>query len=563
MRRVLLFGTLFLVVAFPAFSQVENAKLKIRVVLVDGDLNQKPAPRLTLRVVRVDGGSGGAVTIMTSFEGAAEVQLAPGKYRVSTPEPIEFQGKTYGWNADVTVAAPESFLDLSNDNAMVTTLARETPARMKEDLAEPFKKYQNSVVTVWSEFGHGTGFIVDEAGLILTNQHVVGTSEYLAVQFDDRRKIAAKLVAFDPQKDIAVLWANLAAFPEAIAAPMAKPVHGEATVSEGEWVFTIGSPLNQRKILSTGIVSKVEPRAILSDININHGNSGGPLFTSRGTVVGLTTFRESDGSGGGISGIVRIEEAEQLLERAKTKMRDAAPPEARLLPVEPAGTYPVDALKNSLQAHKFDEGEYIWSQGDYDVAIITPLLQYWLTEDARVRAQKEKEKRTRNARGAIQGGFRPLDDLKEWGEYAGEYKPVILIEANPRLGRMIRPSISWKTLTQERIPERYKFKTDFYRMKLFCGTLEIEPIQPGKVENVLNIHNQSFDIRDATYAGVYSYPYEAISSKCSTVTLQLFSEKEPDHPVSAVLKPQTIARIAADFAPLAKGDGKTEVSLPK
>ena len=562
MRRILS-GALFLLCVVPAFSQVETAKLRIRAVLVDGDLNQKPAPRLTLRVVRADGGSGGAITIMTSFEGTAEVQLSPGRYRVSTPEPIEFQGKKYAWNVEITVSVPESSLDLSNDNAGVTTVARETPARVKQDLTDLFRKYQNSVVTVWSEFGHGTGFIVDESGLILTNQHVVETSEYLSVQFDENRKVAAKLLAFDAQKDVAVLWANLAAFPGAIAAPIAKAPPGEAAVSAGEWVFTIGSPLNQRKVLATGSVSKVEPRAILSDIDITHGNSGGPLFTSSGEVVGLTTFGEVDRLGNGIAGIVRIEEAEPLLDRARTKMRDEALPDARLLPVEPGGTYPLDALKVALQAGKFDKGPYIWSQGDYDVAIITPVLQYWLTEDSRLQAQKEKEKRTRGSSGAIQGTFRPLDEMKQWAEYAGEYKPVILIEAEPELARSLRPSINWKTLTQERSPERFKFKTDFYRMKLFCGTTEVEPIQPGKVEKVLDIHNQSFDIRDATYAGVYSYPYDAISSKCSTVTLQLFSEKEPDKPVSTVLSLKTITRIAADFAPLAKGDLKTEASLPK
>ena len=230
-----------------------------------------------------------------------------------------------------------------------------------------FTKYQNSVVTVWSESGHGSGFLVDdELGLILTNQHVIGTSEYAAVQFDEKRKVEAKVVAFDAQRDVAVLWANLDAFPEAIAAPLAKPAGRGAAVAEGDRVFTIGSPLSQKKILTTGIVGKIEPRAILSDIRINPGNSGGPLFTMAGTVVGLTAFEELDRerAGNGIAGAVRIEEAEPLLERARTKLRDMTPPEARLLPVEPAGTYPVDALKSSLEeSRKFDESPYLFRAG--------------------------------------------------------------------------------------------------------------------------------------------------------------------------------------------------------
>ena len=163
---------------------------------------------------------------------------------------------------------------------------------MTDELTTQFKRLQNSVVTVWSEFGHGTGFIVDSAGLVLTNQHVVGPSEYIAVQFDEQRKLAAVLLAADPEKDIAVLRTNLSEVAEAVVAPIAQSNSSEPLVVEGERVFTIGSPLHQTKILTTGIVSKLEAHAILSDININHGNSGGPLFNSVGSVVGITTFHD-------------------------------------------------------------------------------------------------------------------------------------------------------------------------------------------------------------------------------------------------------------------------------
>src|SRR5215510_15208646 len=86
------------------------------------------------------------------------------------------------------------------------------------DLTELFKRLKNTVVTVKSESGHGTGFFVDAKGLILTNQHVVSDSEYLAVQFDREHKVPAKLVAADPEKDVALLWVNMAAFPNVAAA---------------------------------------------------------------------------------------------------------------------------------------------------------------------------------------------------------------------------------------------------------------------------------------------------------------------------------------------------------
>ncbi len=191
---------------------------------------------------------------------------------------------------------------------------------------------------LWSEFGHGTGFIIDKSGLVLTNQHVIGPSDYIAVQFDSTRKVPAVLLASNADKDIAVLWVNLAAFPEATVAPIAKGDDGEDPVVEGERVFTIGSPMSQRKIMTTGIASKIEEKAIISDVNINPGNSGGPLFNSIGEVVGITTFAQKSQVGPGISGIVRIEEAFSLLDRAKRETKGRTVRAVYYLPVEPHHT---------------------------------------------------------------------------------------------------------------------------------------------------------------------------------------------------------------------------------
>ncbi len=556
MRQSLCLWALLLAAGFPAFGQVELAKVTIRAILVDKDLNQKPIPRLSLTVTRSDVAGTEPYSARTNFDGMAELQLPPGRYRLSTSDPVEFQGKKYSWDMDLNASAPDTLIELSNDNAKSTEAPLEKSTRVVDDLAQLFKKYQNSVVTVWSELGHGTGFVVTSEGLILTNQHVIGPSELIAVQFDSKRKVEAKLVAFDAEKDIAVLWANLSAFPEVIVPPLAKSKPEEPPVLEGERVFTIGSPLSQQKILTTGIVSKVEPRAILSDININPGNSGGPLFSSLGVVVGVTTFGEHGDSGPGISGIVRIEEAEQLLDRAKTKMRDISPPQATLLAVEPSGTYPIDALKTSLQKAKFDERPYVFGEGDYDVAIVTPVLQYYHAEGGRVEAEREKEKRARKSAGSVVGTFQPLDDLKNWAEYAGEYKPVIFIQASPKL-KETAGSAFLRGLASANGgyggPARMKYKTDFYRMKLLCGGKEVQPIQPGKIASVLNVHNPVVNVTDATYEGFYTYCYDAISSGCETVTLQIFSEKDPEKPESKILDPKTVAQIVTDFGPYRKG----------
>lgn len=306
---------------------------------------------------------------------------------------------------------------------------------------------------------------------------------------------------------MAVLWANISAFPEAITAPIAQPEGGHDTLVVGERVFTIGSPLRQKKILTSGIASKIEERAIISDVNINHGNSGGPLFNSIGEVVGITTFLIPGGNGPGISGIVRIEQTLPMLQQAKRKMKDSAAPDARLLPVEPKDSYPLDSLKESIQGEKFDRKPYIFNAGNYEVAMITPVIKYRLQEAGNLAAAREKAKRNRKSEAAMQNTFEPLRDLREWAEYIGEYRPVLQIEADPHLRETFMSALGRGMASANGGyggPAHLKYKTDFYRMKLFCGTKEVEPIQPGKAASVANVHNAFVNVSDATYVGIYT-----------------------------------------------------------
>jgi len=532
-----------------SWSQTESTKLKVRAVLVDKDLNLKPVPKLVIVLAPFEGPVGATVTGKTGFDGNGELQLAPGKYHLSTPEPIEFQGKKYSWEVDVTVSAPETTVELSNDNAKMTVVAASAPGRKVDELTTLFQKYQNAVVTVWSEIGSGTGFCVDKAGLIITNQHVVGPSDLISVQFDPKRKVTATVLAFDPEKDVAVLWANPSAFPEMITAPIAKSETGKESVIEGERVFTIGSPLSQRKILTSGMASKVEARAIISDININHGNSGGPLFNSVGEVVGITTFRES---GPGVAGIVRIEEALPILEQARKKMGDATLPSARYLPVEPTDSYPLDSLKETIGTEKFNRHPYLFSEASFDVAMVTPVLKYRMEEAVQLAAAKEKGKRTKKHEAAIQNTFEPLRDLRGWAEYAGEYKPVLLIQAEPQLRETFMSALGRGLAASGGNyggPARMKYKTDFYRMRLLCGGKEVEPIHPGKAATVANAHNAFVSVTDATYVGIYTYPADALQPSCGEVALELYSEKDPNKASRKVLDSKAVERIWADFQP--------------
>lgn len=529
MRRLVVLVYLVLVFAVAAAAQGDVAKLRVRAVLVDKDLNQKPVPRLVV-VIRGLAPPAEPQSVKTGFDGQVEVALAPGSYQITTPEPVELQGKRYTWELDFTLERTGLQLDLSNDNAKVSEAPSAPAARPAEDLSSLFKRLQHSVVTVWSSTGRGTGFIVDDHGLVITNQHVVAKSDYFAVQFDDKHKVSARLLASDAEKDVAVLWANLAAASNLVVAPMIDK-GAEAPVAVGERVFTIGNPLSQDKVLTTGVVSKIEDRIIISDININPGNSGGPLFNSAGHVVGITTYGEQANRGPGLSGIVRIEQALPLLTDARSKASGEAPPPT-LLPVDPIDKIPVDMLRAVLAGGKLETALYFFAIGEFEVALYTPVLDYHFDREREKAVAKEREKRKKKSGAAT--------DEKQ--EREPEYKPYLLIRARPKL----RVKASSLFLPG---PAKYRFKTDFQRMRLLCDGKEVTPIHPLRVEAIVDIEGSTVQAVDKTVVGLYRFTPDAISPSCSQMSLEVFSEAPDQPPLVKVLDPRTVARIWADFEP--------------
>jgi S1-C subfamily serine protease len=549
-----------------------SLRLSVRAALVDKDLNVKPVPRFALKIYRIEE-PGSATEVRTTLGGTADVDLPAGNYRVESVRPLAYQGKSYSWRVDVSLSRSGQSCELTNDNAIVTSAPETTTGpldRSRDNLTEFYQKYRDSVVTVWSEIGQGTGFVFNENGLILTNQHVLGASEYVAVQFDEKRKVRASVIASDADRDIAVLVANLDAFSgAAIAAPLWKANGTDVPVVEGERVLAIGSPSTHRKIMTTGIVSKIESRAIIADVNINHGSSGGPLFNSVGQVVGITTFgAQGTNSGSTLAGIIRIEEAYPVIAQAQAKLATVSPPSKALLPVEPAEAYPAKALKQALNLEvtdpylfegikqkvkarrRFDDRRYFFVVGDFNVEIITPPLKYRLQLGGNVAAANNQGKRLKKANAELQMP-NPLDDMRNWREYVGEYSPVINIYARSRLHVKFLSALSAAMAAAGGVapgPAQMHFKGDFQRMHLLCGDKEVEPIQPGKVAYAYNVSNRIVQVTDASYAGIYSYPADAISPACK-MALAIESAEKPDKPKIVELNRKLVQQVWDDFVP--------------
>src|SRR5215475_12518323 len=488
----------------------QTVRVKVRVILVDKDLNQKPVPFV---VVKFAGSAGSAIEAKTGLDGSAATSLPAGRYTVSTPKPAEMGGKRYSWNFAADVRGAEQEIDLTNDNAKIEELVADTKnASAGGDLTSLFEKLKNSIFTVHAEGKDGSGVLVDPAGLVVTNNHVVQSSGYIALQFDKMRKVPAKLLASNADKDVAVLWVNPKAFPEAQIAPII-PSDGKAHIEVGQRVFTIGNPFGREKVLTTGVISKVEKDAITSDITINPGNSGGPLFTLDGQAVGITTAGLRT-----LASIVPIQEARPLLDQARKSMSSQTPPGTNLLPVEPVDKFPADALKPLLQQQKMDTKPYFFDAGEFQIGIFTPTMRYFLKHEEEMNAARKSAKRTS---GDPSQAKPPDEALSE----AQEYEATETVYVRPKFGGMIK----------------VKFKNGFQKMKLLCGGKEIEPIDPGRSEFELTDFRGR--VVDTTYRGRYTFPPEAISPSCGGMTLEIFSEKDPNTPTRKTLDAETISRV--------------------
>jgi serine protease Do len=159
--------------------------------------------------------------------------------------------------------------------------------------------------------GQGSGFIVSGDGTILTNAHVVDGASVVTVKLTDKREYKAKVVGLDKSSDVAVLKIDATNLPT-VRLPASD------SVQVGEWVLAIGSPYGFENTVTAGIVS-AKSRAlpdgsyvpfIQTDVAVNPGNSGGPLFNLKGEVIGINSqiYSRSGGSQG-VSFAIPIEVA--------------------------------------------------------------------------------------------------------------------------------------------------------------------------------------------------------------------------------------------------------------
>jgi len=210
-------------------------------------------------------------------------------------------------NCQTAALTPASFTQPSGSHNPAESLS----------LTALFKQVENSVVQITSTVSNpnmqiiingnplggqstrlGSGFVYDNQGHIITNNHVVGNAKTVDVTFVDGNTYTAKVVGTDPFNDIAVIKIT-----DDFSAEKVLPlvIANSSSLQVGEQIVAIGNPFGLSDTMTTGIVSQIgrllpnpdtgfsTPNTIQTDAAINPGNSGGPLLNMQGQVVGINT----------------------------------------------------------------------------------------------------------------------------------------------------------------------------------------------------------------------------------------------------------------------------------
>ena len=242
-------------------------------------------------------------------------------------------------------AVPDSFADLIEDliptvvSIASTTIVKKNPqydqsaprfpegSPFDEFFKEYFDNEQRKSPSQRPMVGLGSGFIIDAAGIIVTNNHVIEGADEITVILHDQQEFKAVLLGRDPKADLAVLKID----PRNIDLKAASWGNSD-TLRVGDWSIAIGNPLGLGGTVTAGIISAISRdigngpyvKFLQTDASINRGNSGGPLFNIDGEVIGINSaiISQSGGSiglGFAIPSSSALKIVNQLTEFGRTK----------------------------------------------------------------------------------------------------------------------------------------------------------------------------------------------------------------------------------------------------
>jgi S1-C subfamily serine protease len=528
------------------------ASLSLTVAIVGENLAVTPVPLHELRFTPAAGGE--PIVVRTGLDGTATATLPAGAWTIVSAAPVTVEGTSYQWSLPVNVVPGPVRLELTNANATTAAAAAPAPTRARQMAPEMdvYRQVRSGVFRIESGLSQGSGFLVDSTGIILTNAHVVAGQTTAAAVLDSTTRVALQILHRDNDRDVAVLRAPKAAIRGRPVLPLSV---GSPLVEPGERVFAIGYPLNQEQTLTSGIVSSVREGAIISDVNINHGNSGGPLLNLAGEVVAINTFGDFTNQGGpGISGSVVITRAIEPLSTARGKIASMPAFDTMPLPNMPAGRFHTQDLKafaDSAKLSRYAEFDSI-GVGKFYVTVTTPPIVYVRQKTFEKAVAKDRKKREERAHMDEEARFSEMRDFRDWTEYVGDMRaPVITLTIEPKVGETTGSLFRRLLVTGVNGKATVRYSADLEGAFIFRSGQPVSLLKGGTTPVKAYLDNRWVDLKDVANYGYYVLPAEAFAPASDgtppSIVIELADLKNPTIGSCRELPREVVATVWNDF----------------
>ena len=552
-----------------------NVTVRFRAAVIGGDLTVRALPQLDLIVI---GPLGDTTRLSTDLDGVAVRTLKRGMYRIESTHPVELNGNRYRWGIYSPVEPGVGSIELTQKNAQVEAIPQPVavvasttpvpnngppsptapaapaeppkPTRRVSEEAQLFERYRSGLFTVYGREEKATGFLVDSSGMVLTTAHNLVQGDEVRVQLDSVTKVLARVVDIDKSRDIAVLAINMRRCSKCSVLKLLD----SASINTGERVLALGSPMHRSGVLSIGIVNSVEPQGVMSDVNVNYFNSGGPLLNLDGRVIAINTLRSASRPGAPRTALsVPITELTAFMEKARGTIGTfgALAPKDSLIPVLPRTPFPVEPIRATASNELFDIRPYQLSEGPFRVFMMTPQVMAWRQAQA-VRAL-DNWKRMKGNKAGNRDHIDPIQNWRDWEEFITERRAVVVFNVMP--SRAAFPFYE---------PDKLQdiMDGDFQEMKLHRDGKELIPVEKLRIPAVVNAHEHRSQGRRLALQGIYVYRADDFAPRpdgsAATYTITLWEQTRPSHPIRITIDPKKkmIEAIWRDFTAYRFGGGR-------
>ena len=556
--------------------------VRVTAALVGADLTVTKLPQLELLVI---GPQGDSTRLSTDLNGEANGSLRPGMYRFESAADV--RGSRYRWGIYVPVQAGMRPVELTQKNAAVEVVtssgsAAATPtvfappgsvpvptastdaqpvgaepqpiapaagapprSRRVSEEAVLFDKYKAGLFTVYGSEGRGSGFLIDSMGLVLTNAHTVRLGGDVRVQIDSVTKIRARVIATNPQLDVAVLGISRTRCGKCVVLPLFDTTRGPLA-NAGERVVAMGSPLNSTSKLAIGIVNSADAQSVLSDVSINYLNSGGPLVNLDGDVVAVNVFRDEERPGQPrISSSLPITQILSVLSTARDSATSLAmnPPPDSLLPVPPRDAFPSEPIVAVARMAELDIRKFKQNVDDFRLFVMTPQILAW--RQARAVAKLADLRKRGDAKGIVNDQVDPIQLWPDWNDYLVTRKALVVFNVTPS-------GTEYPFYDVDKIVEAGGGSVA--DMKIYRDGLELTPVEKIRVPATLSGSARRAAGREIPYQGVFAYRAEDFGPKpdgtpASFSVTVWDASKTSARPDRVPLDKRIIEVILRDFSP--------------